>query len=147
MLLVRGGRPSAGFTLIELMIVIAIIAILAAIALPAYSDYVKRGRIADAVGQVAGMQAKMEQFFQDRRTYVGACSSGTVAPLPATTTYFGFACANLSATTYQVVATGLNQMDGFSYTLNQDGARGSTVPTNWGGTCSTGWILSKGGPC
>ena len=54
-----------GFTLIELMITVAIIAILAAVALPAYSTYVTRARITDAVKGLSEMRLKMEQYFQD----------------------------------------------------------------------------------
>ena len=62
-----------GFTLIELMIVVAIIGILAAVALPAYNDYVRRGKIANATSVLSMMRVQMEQYFQDNRTYVGAC--------------------------------------------------------------------------
>ena len=55
-------RYATGFTLIELMIVIAIIAILATIALPAYQDYVTRSRIAEAVAALAAKRASVESF-------------------------------------------------------------------------------------
>ena len=71
-------RPS-GFTLIEVMIVVAIVAILASIAIPAYTDYILRSKITAATSALGSQQVKMEQFFQDRRTYVGACAAGTVA--------------------------------------------------------------------
>ena len=133
-----------GFTLIEMMIVVAIIAILAAIALPAYSDYVKRARVADAVGQLSDMRVKMEQLFQDRRSY-DKCGD-LVAPLPASTPNFTYACTTKTATAYEITATGQNTMSGFTYAITQT-AKSSTVPANWGGTCATNWILSKGGAC
>ena len=58
-----------GFTLIEVMIVVAIIAILATVALPAYTDYVRRGKIAEGTSALLAMKTKMEQYFADNRSY------------------------------------------------------------------------------
>ena len=135
---------SKGFTLIELMVVVAILAILAAIALPSYTEYVKRGKITQAVSGLADMRVKLEQYFQDRRTYDGACVAGTLAPLP-TSDDFTFSCPTLTATEYRVVATGSGSMTGFSYDINQVNARNSTVPADWGGGTYTCWALRKSG--
>src|SRR3954471_16993434 len=94
-----------GFTLVELMVTVAIIAILAAIALPAYRDYVIRGKLAEACSVLGSQRVKMEQFYQDARTYVGTCVNGTVAPAPGGD-YFDYVCSNQSANTYTVTATG-----------------------------------------
>ena len=99
-------KRSRGFTLIELMIVIGIVAILAAIAIPSYTDYVRRGRITEAISTLAGMRVKMEQFFQDNRSYALACVAGTVAPQPANTAYWTYNCAGLTLNTYLITATG-----------------------------------------
>ncbi|MDR0479445.1 MAG: prepilin-type N-terminal cleavage/methylation domain-containing protein [Burkholderiaceae bacterium] len=66
-----------GFTLVELMVVVAIVAILAAIAMPAYQSYVLRGQLTAATNGLAAMQANMERYFQDNRTYTAV---GTVLP-------------------------------------------------------------------
>src|SRR3984957_2381011 len=63
---------SQGFTLIELMITVAIVAILAAIAIPNYRDYVIRGQLVDATQGLAARRATMERYFQDNRTYAAA---------------------------------------------------------------------------
>lgn len=128
------------------MIVVLIIGILAAIALPAYSEYVKRARIPEAISPLADMRVKMEQYFQDNRTYVGACASGTVAPLPAATNSFTFDCGTPTATTFTVTATGRNTMTGFVYTIDQVGAKTSTAPAGWTGSTSC-WIINKAGSC
>ena len=79
------GFSQKGFTLIELMIVVVVIGILSAIAMPAYTDYVKRGKAAEATATLADMRIKMEQFFQDNRTYIG----GACAPT-STVKYFTY---------------------------------------------------------
>ncbi len=63
------GRAPPGFTLIELMIVVAIVGILAAIAYPSYTEYVRRAARADAQGALTGLAAVMEQWFSDHNTY------------------------------------------------------------------------------
>ena len=65
-----------GFTLIEVMIVVAIVAILATVALPAYTDYLRRGQIPEAFTYLSDYRVKMEQYYQDQRMYgVGTCAN------------------------------------------------------------------------
>lgn len=145
-----GLAPSIrGFTLIELMITVAIIAILASVALPSYSDYVTRGKIAEATSTLADMRVKMEQYFQDNRTYANAPFCTT----PPTGRYFTFSCGSgtavPTASTYTITATGTaaGGMSNFTYTINQAGTR-ATTSTQWSGVTSTScWVLSKSGSC
>jgi general secretion pathway protein G len=58
-----------GFTLVEMMITVAIIGILAAIALPAYNNYVERVRVSTAISDIATMSVKIEQYFVENRVY------------------------------------------------------------------------------
>ncbi len=63
-------NPSvAGFTLIEVMITVAVVAILAAVALPQYFDYVTRSRLVEAKTSLVDMRTRLEQYFLDNRTY------------------------------------------------------------------------------
>jgi type IV pilus assembly protein PilE len=142
------GKPMRGFTLIEVMIVVAIIGALAAIAMPMYNDYIIKSRVNEATAGLSDLRVKMEQFFQDSRTYVGACAAGTVTELPANTKFFDFACSNLAATTYTITATGKSSMTGFVYTVNQANTRASTVTGvgGWSGS-TTCWVTNKGGAC
>lgn len=140
------SRRQRGFTLIEIMVVVGMVAILAAIALPNYSEYVKRGQIVDGLVPLADMGGKLEQYFQDNRKYQGACMAGTVAPLPPATTRFSYSC-NLAPTTFTVTATGLGNMQGFIFTLDQNGTRQTTgTQTGWtaGSNC---WSARKDGSC
>ena len=142
-------RAQNGFTLIELLVVVAIIGIIAAIAVPQYSDYVTRGKIAEAISNLTEMRAKLEQHFQDNRTYVGACAAGTVAPLP-TGRYFTYTCPTLGATTFTVTATGVatQALGGFAYTIDQSNVKTTTMstPSTWTGSTSC-WVTTKSGSC
>ncbi len=139
-----------GFTLVELLVVVAIVGILAAIAVPQYSDYVTRSKLAEATATLSETRVKLEQYFQDNRTYVGACAAGTVAPLPAGR-HFTYTCPTMTATQFTVVATGVatQGMDGFIFTINQANTRATTgTPTTWGSlTSTTCWINKKSGTC
>lgn len=82
-----------GFTLIELLIVIAIVAVLAAIAVPAYRDYVLRGRRTEAMSGLNDLQLREEQF----RTNNPAFSAALVLP---TSTFYRFSIPTATATRY-----------------------------------------------
>jgi type IV pilus assembly protein PilE len=136
-------RKATGFSLIELLIVMAIIGILAGIGIPAYTDYLTRAKIAEAVSALSDMRVKLERHFQDNRTYVGACAAGTQAPLPATKN-FVFTCPELTATTYRVQADGV----GFTFDIDQANVRRTTaVPAEWNLPGTNCWVMSKSGGC
>lgn len=137
-----------GFSLIELMIVVVIVGVLASVAIPAYTDYLMRGKLAEARANLGEMRVKLEQFYQDNRTYLGACAANTVAPL-ATGQYFTYSCPTLTADTYVVRADGVaNQgTGGFQFEINQNNVRSTpAVPSGWT-TSTTCWVRSKGGNC
>ena len=128
-----------GFTLIELLIAMAVAAILATIALPSYRDYITRGKMPEATSNLADMRVKLEQYFQDNRTYVGACAAGTSAPLPSNTKYFTFTCPTLTETTFSVVGTGnaAAGMEGFVYSVNEQNVQATTID---GAAATAGYV-------
>jgi len=151
------GRPSvAGFTLIEVMIVVAVVAILAAIAIPSYSDYVKRSKIMGATTRMGDVRTQMEKYFFDNRTYSNA---GVCGAQPAITAYntdpasdFTMSCppAALTAATYTIQVDGLaaRGMAGFRYTVDQANQKVTvSVPAGWAGAGNLCWVLKKDGSC
>jgi type IV pilus assembly protein PilE len=129
----------AGFTLIEVMITVAIIAILASVALPSYNNYVRRGQVQEAFGNLAAFRLRMEQYYQDNRSYANtttaaACGSSTTealntaAKLGGEIKYFTYSCSTAdSGQSYVITATGSSgQATGNVYTLNQNGDRATT---------------------
>ena len=142
---------SFGFTLIEVLITVAIVAILAMVALPSYNQYVLRANITEAISGLSDMRIKMEQYFQDQRRYNGVpapCAAGTVAPLPVGKN-FTFACSNLGALTYTVTATGVagGSMASFTYAIDQAGTKTTpNLPAGWQNQ-GCGWVLKKDGTC
>jgi len=142
----KTSNYSSGFTLIELMIVIAVVGILSSIAIPQYSDYVKRAQLVDAMQALTDMRAKLEQHYQDYRSYntVGAfatpCTSKTVG-------LFAISCT-LTDSTYQVTATGSGSVAGFTYSINEKNQQATvSLPSNWGSATNNCWITKKHGSC
>jgi type IV pilus assembly protein PilE len=133
-----------GFTLLELMVVFAIIAILATIGIPAYSEFVKQGKVAEATSTLADLRIKTEQFFQDNRTYLGA-DVATCVPAAGSTEYFTYVCV-ADATTYTITATGKanHELSNYEFTINQDNLKTSKYEGEVGANC---WLTKKGGTC
>jgi len=148
------NHRNSGFTLIEMLIVVALIGILGAIALPAYQDYVLRGKLAEAFSQLAGMQLKLEQYYQDNRTYgTGAkgddtCGIRDVLAAAGKVKYFDYktACNDQSFTMYADGIAGVGT-GGFTYTVDDTGTKATAaVPAGWTAV-ATCWVRNKGGEC
>ncbi len=139
-------QKNQGFSLIELMIVVVIVGILASIAVPAYTDHIIRGKIAQGVEGLSEAKVRMEQVFNSKRSYKlddGSCPdlSGLFADLPFTIAHDP-AC---TATTFNLKISGksANGMSGYWYSINESGEKKSATPATTG-NC---WLMSKGASC
>lgn len=116
---VEGGMR--GFTLVELMVVVSILAILSAVAIPAYQNYINRTRQSDAAASLMTARLEMEEFLNDNGHYAstiqclpsfvtsantsclsncGGCASNTAKPR-----YYTFYVVQAAGTYYQIAAT------------------------------------------
>lgn len=149
-----------GFTLLEVMIVVAIVGILAGIALPAYQTFIMRSRIIEATTALGDIRSQMEKYYMDNRTYVaggGGCGVTSYAPDPiaafnGVSKNFQIACpgadgAALSVTGYSIEATGQGPMLGFKFLVdNQNNKVTFAAPAGWTATGNC-WITRTDGSC
>ncbi len=159
--MLRSMHRNAGFSLLELMIVVAVIGILAAIALPSYNEYITRSKIQEATAALSDMRTKMEAFYMDNRRYSSTTGGGTCGipggntPTVSGAKYFTFACASSAANAagdqaYTITATGVaNQgMNGFVLTIDQANTKATTgVGTGWIVPATNCWVQKKNGSC
>jgi len=133
-------KKNQGFTLIELMVTVAIVAILAAIAVPMYTDYITRAQLVPGHTALNGGRVIMEQYYQDNRGY--DCKK---APLPAVEK-FKMTCDQANDQVFKLTVTGTEgRVKDFAMTIDQTGARATTAAaTGWMPSPATCFVTRKG---
>jgi len=147
-------RKASGFTLIELMITLVVVAILAAIAVPSYIQYIQRGKISEAISNLSSTRLQLEKYYADNHMYGTGGTCGVAMPSGADAQYFTITCVSANANavgdqTYTITATGIGGVNGFQYTLNESNVRTSTFTspaTGWNNS-TTCWVTKKGASC
>jgi type IV pilus assembly protein PilE len=139
------SHVSRGFTLIELMIAVAVVGILAAVATPSYRQHVVRSKVTEAAASLGDARVKMEQFYQDNRNY--GDSAGCGGAMPANN-YFTFTCATSNGGQgYLVTATsnagkGLGSGAGaYVYTIDHANVK-STTSYDGASKAKACWLLA-----
>lgn len=131
-------KYSSGFTLIELMVVVAIMAVLVAIGVPSYTSYVLKGKLTEGQTLLSDLQLRQEQYYADNRSYADG-----MTPRSAGKYFTATSCVTSSAN-QSYICTARMTSPSFSYTVNDGGAKTTTKSDGSTVNC---WLTSDSGTC
>jgi type IV pilus assembly protein PilE len=118
-----------GFTLIELMITVAIIGILTSIALPSYNQYIVRSKLTEGSQSLATVGVTMNQYMQDTGSYQATGTTDCGRAMPSTIHGLTYTCTAPTANTFTATMSGVLSDKTYTFTLNELGDRKTTSPT------------------
>lgn len=144
-------KKASGFTLIELMIAVAIISILMAVAYPAYEETMQKSRRADAKASLQAFAQAMEQYYTTEGTYAGAATGGadtgaptifsTKSPIDGSETFYNLTIVSSGVSTYTLGAEPVDVQDGDgALILLSTGTRGWDQDNSGSGVADESYI-------
>lgn len=136
----------AGFSLVELMVALAIATFIAAFAVPSYRDHALRGQLPEMSSALQLGALRLEQYYQDFRSYRNGGSCGIT--LPGSDRFVLRCTSPDDGQSFLLTARGSGALTDFAYTIDHQGqTRTIALPPTWGPAPRDCWILKRGATC
>ena len=125
-----------GFTLIELIIVVAIVGIISAFAYPSYMEHIRNGRRTEAKAALVDLSSFMERYYTEKMVYTGAALPYNLVPKDggASSAYYNLAIADITNATFRIEATPVGAQNGDKcgvLSIDNRGIKSATQDSCW----------------